>query len=706
MPQQRLFVSDSFAVLQDACVTAVQALKTADPLAPLTVLAPGNLLALRLQRAVDWAGQGHFGLRIFTLIDFAREVVEDTLAQEGRQPLPPLAAPLIVKKLLSEVETSNYFAPLATHPGFPQALLVTIADLKQAGVRPQDLRTFIDRAQQGEISRHKLDSLHALYGRYTRFLTEHRLYDDDDLLERAATLLEANPATTPLFLYGFYDFTPLQRRLVAAAVKERDVLAFFPWRAGSAYEYATPTLTWLTSLGLQYTPLAVTEARESDLTWLQRGLFEDRSFPLPGGGEATQWVAPSDFAHSAQPDSSVTLLSAPGESREVREIGRIILELARAHGLRFHEIGVLLRDPATYGPLLVETLTGLGIPCFLYGGLPLIGTQAGQSLLLLCQVLAEDYARSRVMEFLGVADPPFAALLGKLAEHARPARWEAFSLEASIVRGAQAWRDRLSRLEAGRQADVDATAQDLQELRAFAVFMQNFLTAGESVPRVNTWRGWAERTLGLLRTYVSPSAHTSQVEDTLMRLPDLDLLGEPMPLREWVRGVTAALTTATVSTGAFDTEGVFIGDLLAARGVRFRAVIVPGLVEGSFPRLVRQDPLLLDHERQYLAEFLGCDLPQRRRLSEAERLLFTLATQSASDRLVLTYPRSDHGGGPAQVPSFYLLRVIEALTGKPASFADLDAWGRRVLLTPFYAGPPSRAVDAIEFHLASVEHAL
>jgi hypothetical protein len=42
MPQQRLFVSDSFAVLQDAFVTAVRALKGADPLAPLVVLAPAR----------------------------------------------------------------------------------------------------------------------------------------------------------------------------------------------------------------------------------------------------------------------------------------------------------------------------------------------------------------------------------------------------------------------------------------------------------------------------------------------------------------------------------------------------------------------------------------------------------------------------------------------------------------------------------------
>ncbi len=61
MPQQRLFVSDSFAVLQDAFVTAVQALKTADPLAPLTVLAPSDLLALRLRRAVAWPVRGMWG---------------------------------------------------------------------------------------------------------------------------------------------------------------------------------------------------------------------------------------------------------------------------------------------------------------------------------------------------------------------------------------------------------------------------------------------------------------------------------------------------------------------------------------------------------------------------------------------------------------------------------------------------------------------
>jgi len=689
MPQQRLFVSDSFAVLQDALVTAVQALKNTDPLVPLTVLVPGDLLALQLRRAVARVGRGHVGLRVFPLLDFAREAAEAVLVQEGQQSLRPLAALRIMKKLLREAEPDNYFAPLATYSRFPQTLLATITDLKQAEVQPQQLRAFVESTEQGEVSRHKLDSLSILYDRYTRFLQKRRFYDDDDLLERAAVVLATAPKTSPLFLYGFYDFTPLQRRLIAAAVKERDVLAFFPWRAGSACEYATPTLPWLTSLGLQYTRLTPPERHENALVHIQTRLFEERLSPFS--------------TPPAKSDKSVILISAPGESREAREIARVILDLVREHGFRFHEIGVLLRDSATYGTLLTETFTGLGIPCFLYGGLPLMRTQAGQSLSLLCQVLAENYVRSRVFEFLSVTDSPFTSLLGDLARYARPARWEAFSLEAGIVRGTAEWRERLLRLEASYGQNEESDGEDQEVVRAFCRFMRGFLAASESLPQVNTWQGWAEQTLRLFRTYVSPTAHSTDVEEALMRLGQLDLLGESISLEEWARTITSTLATATTEIGAFEKEGVCLGDLLAMCGVQFRAVIVPGLIEGGFPKTVRQDPLLLDAERQYVAEVLGCDLPQRRRLSEEERLLFVLATQSATERLVFTYPRLDQGNGHVQAPSFYLLDVIEALSGKSASLADLEERCVRVPLTPLYAGPPSRAIDNLEFHLATVE---
>ena len=77
-----------------------------------------------------------------------------------------------------------------------------------------------------------------------------------------------------------------------------------------------------------------------------------------------------------------------------------------------------------------------------------------------------------------------------------------------------------------------------------------------------------------------------------------------------------------------DAQGVFVGDVSAARGVRFRVLIVPGLIDGNFPRPARQDPLLLDAERQHLAETVGCEIRQRSQQNEEDRLLFSLIAHS------------------------------------------------------------------------------
>lgn len=693
MPQRRVFVCDSFAVLQDALVTAVASVQDADPLASATVIASSAPLALRLRRAIARAGAGHFGLRVCTLTDFARERAEDLLLQAGHRPLPSLAAPLLIQRFLVDAERDTYFAPLASLPGFPHSVLATLTDLRHAGVSPQRFQTFLDRAPQGEISRQKLASLGALYDRYLRFLIDHGLYDDIMIVERAIEALQSEALRSPLFVYGFHDFTPLQRRFIAATVAERDALVFFPWRPGNAYECATPTLTWLTNLGFHPVSLAGGHKNGGNLARLQTGLFEERS---PG-----HTVAPN------KADQSVLFLSAPGKSQEAREIGRVIFQLVQTRGVRFHEIGIFLHEPVTYGPLFVDAFQGLGIPTFLHGGLPLIRTQAGQRFLLLCQVLLEDYARSRVIEFIRVVEPPLSALLGEQAAAARLTQWEAFSVQAGIVKGARAWRDRLARLMRDQPTDEDEkmTSADRQALQALIAFMEGLLTASEQRPQSHSWRGWTDFILRLMKTYVAPTDHTGEVEAALLGLSELDLLNGAISFAEWTRHATTALTSATVSVGALDKEGVFIGDLLAARGLQFRAVIIPGLVEGSFPRMARQDPLLLDQERQYLSEFSAHELRQRRHLSETEQLLFVLAVQSAREWVVFSYPYAEHGGDLAQTPSFFLLRAIEAVSGTPASLADLHAWERRTSLLPTVLDPPSEAVDLIEYHLLSAAHA-
>lgn len=727
MPQRRVFVTDAFGVLQDACIAAVQAVQTVQPLIPLTILVPHDSLADHLCQAIARAGRGHVGVRFFRLIDFARACAEDRLDRQGWRPLPRLAAPLIVKNLLAQLGPEHLFGGLADQPSFPTSVLETLADCKHAGVTADGLHTFVTRAGLSGVYRKKIESLAMLYGQYQRFLTDRRLYDDQDMLEQAALELEASQRreedgprrlSGALFVYGFSDFSPLQRRLIVAALQDRDGLVFFPWRAGNAYAHATPTLSWLRSLGFTSTPLA--RSAESGLSRLHRSLFEEVPQTTPDRVD--------DRPHEDISSASavpVRCLAAPSYSREAREISRMVLSLVRDHRLRFSEIGIVLRDPARYGPLLTETFKNLGIPSWLSGGLPLLHTSAGRALHLLCRMLVEDYAPDRVFEFLRASQPPYASLLpDAMVQHAQPDRWHALVQQAGIVSGRREWQRGLAQLEKAYEAEkgADQATAVLPMLQACMAFMRGLFAAAEPRPSRPSWHAWADYSWRLYRTYSGTTVYTDHIEELLLDLAQLDLSDQtqhphrsqsarqdaPTPrLEDWAKAVSQALATQTdrlSPTG--QTNGVFIGELSAARGVRFRAVIIPGMVDGGFPRSVRQDPLLLDAERQHLAETLGCELAQRSQHTEEERLLFCLATQSAVEHLILSYPSHDQASGRPQLPSWYLLRVLEALRGQVQTFADLEAWCQRVPLTPVYAGPVQQAQDALEFHLATVEQAL
>lgn len=696
MPQRRLLISHSLSVLQQAFVTTLHTFKQVDPLAPVIVLVPHETLALHLQQLALNAGQGLLGVSFFTWSTFAREVAEWSFLQEGWQPLPLFAARRILRQLLAEDTSGNYFAPLVRQPGFARGLLSTLIDLKHAGIGPQELRRFLEQAHLTGVYRQKIASLHVLYDGYERFLRAHALYDEEDLLERATQLLPVRPEPTTFFLYGVTDFTPLQRRVVETAITGSDALVFFPWRAGTAYEYTTPTLGWLTSLGFQQSSLSDPGEKKTNLAHLQRRFFESVSL----------WPTEK----STPLDHSVHLLSVPGANREAREIGRLIFDLVRERGLHFADIAVALPDPVTYGPLFRETFAEWGIPCAAMPPRALLHTQAGQAVRLLCQVLVEDFSRARVFEFLSVARPPFTELLGVPASHAQLARWDTLSVQAGIARGANEWRDRLARLmtmvSQNSLTDLeDIVTIDPHILQALVRFMERFTTDGQLLPTHNSWQGWAEQTLRLCTTYSAPSSLRDQVCELFEHLRQLTMLTESLSLPEWSAALTEVLLATPEVTEADRRPGVFVSDLATVSGLPFRAVIVPGLIEGYFPHPVRQDPFLLDAERQHLAEVLLCDLQQRSRQGEAERLLFTRTLHSATERLILTYPRLDNASGQAHTPSSYLLRVVEALSGGYATLADLAEWSETVPLTPLYRGAPQRALDVSEFHLASIERA-
>ena len=128
---------------------------------------------------------------------------------------------------------------------------------------------------------------------------------------------------------------------------------------------------------------------------------------------------------------------------------------------------------------------------------------------------------------------------------------------------------------------------------------------------------------------------------------------------------------------------------VSARGLLFDAVLVPGLVEQSFPRPVRPDPLLFDAERRAIAGAAGKPLPTRadERPLREERFLFGLAHSAARKRLVLLSAARDIATDRPRLLSPFVLDLAGDET-------------RRALLSRELGRPPLPLPEGVAWHPA------
>ncbi len=116
--------------------------------------------------------------------------------------------------------------------------------------------------------------------------------------------------------------------------------------------------------------------------------------------------------------------------------------------------------------------------------------------------------------------------------------------------------------------------------------------------------------------------------------------------------------------------------------------------------------MLLDAE---MRAPLRAGLVQQEGRARTERLLLRLAVGSATDRLWLSYPRIEIAESRPRVPSFYMLDVLRAVTGRIPGHEELQQAasleGDAGLAWPA-PGEPARAIDDLEHDLAVLRRLL
>src|SRR4051794_31678097 len=216
---------------------------------------------------------------------------------------------LLVEAAVRGVELRGPVGASAARPGFARAAARLVSDLERSMVEPGAFARALEQwAGRGPRARYARE-VGSIYGAYRERLDASGLVDDDLFAWRAVDALRERPdgfGRTPVFVYGFDDFTPIELDALETLATRVgvDVTVSLPYERGRpAFRAVAALFERLRALADRHVELPAIsdwyeEGSRAALHHLERGLYE-------GAGDRIE------------PGETVRLLSAGGERAEV-----------------------------------------------------------------------------------------------------------------------------------------------------------------------------------------------------------------------------------------------------------------------------------------------------------------------------------------------------------------------------------------------------
>ena len=681
--------------------------------APLVLLVPEQA-TFRHERllAGALAAGGFMRAQVLSFRRLAFRVMQETggaarvhIAENGKRML-------LHKLLLHRKNELSAFRRMAGEPGFVDRLNGMLVELKRYRIEPGQLAEEAARAERkGQAAlADKLRDLSLLHAAYEE--AAGRLYMDaeDDLAHLAAHFAESSYAgKAEIWIDGFNGFTPAELEVVAALMRHAAhvTIALCLDRVVEAGEKPD-------ELDL-FHPTARTCARLKEIA-AENGVEVEPPVHLSGSprharspllGElerALAAVGRPDERHVAAGDSLV-LVEASDPRAEADAAARRMIRLARDSGARWRDMVVLVRHPEQYRDVLTTTLQDYGIPFFFdqkreAGHHPLpeliraaLETVTGgwryesvfravkTGLLLEPAEEGDDAADRLQLELDHLENYVLACgIRGPRWTDERPWEWRPSGPLEGEDGGAPGGRqsdgpadDWPARMDAVRR-NVSAPLAKLENglkraanVREMAEAVWAFLEDANAARKLERMarecreRGDMERA----------REHEGVWNETVALLDQLvEMMGdERLSPAAFADLVDTGLSHIRLGLVPPTLDQVLIGSLERSRPGTARHVFLLGACDGVLPSPIREDGILTEREREFVAGG-GLELApgNLRRLLDEEFLIYA-AVALASDTLWISWHRADHEG-KAVLPADIVRRIRRLFPGVPVETAD------------------------------------
>ena len=568
-------------------------------------------------------------------------------------PLTDFARAVLVQRLMRG-HGGDTFLPVASQPGFIDAVDRLLGELGSAGVVPEAFQEAVRRSAPArdpvEVARD--EALARIHQAWVGLLQANRVRDGRATLVDTADCVAENPAEVArrlggrreLRIVGLTDLRGGWRPLLAALddtpCLDRVVL------------YAAPGI--LETEGLR--PARTTTLPE----------------PLTATALPARLFAAPEPCHPAQ---TVSCITAPDPQREAEEVVRRIRSLVD-RGVPMDRIAVVSRRARPTTDLVLGALARVGLPGSARRRMALGEIPVVRALTALFAAAADGWTRhglvslARQPYFRHQLDPDILNRIGF----------------ASPVRGLAAWRDALVALERRARAERDASEETGETRRVrtpppaivhrardgFDRFESAVLEIDPPRPLAH-WLRWLERFL---------TDDPLHIESRIWRIPEKAWDMARVDVAGW-RGVTTAVrewrmaqdrwnpvndAEAPITVGTFRDhlrnvlsgdvalwtpvrKGVQVQEAMAATGRSWDHLFLMGMNAGEFPVSPSVSPLLHEEDREALRG-AGLHLDGNDRRATRERNLFRMLVGSAGN---LTLSRSARDtAGRETLPSPFL----------------------------------------------------